>query len=108
MTEKEIINQQITEHQDAIDNAKAELAKLNKPKAVYAIGDRFYNNYDSEKYILCATSGGGSYNTALVSLETGHSSGAQVSNWNRITEEELKKFSNSCRRYWDNAKQEEY
>jgi hypothetical protein len=65
MDTKEILQKSISDHQKAIDEAKAELEKL---EVTYSIGDRF--EHKSEKYILTWTGEQGK--ATLVRLNDGN------------------------------------
>jgi hypothetical protein len=101
--EREIIEQQIKDHQKAIDSAKAKLDGLT---VTYSIGDRFKNR--SGKYLLACTDT--NHTVHLVNLACGsHLSGSwRVGSVYKITQAELNRlFASNISdpvRYWDDKK----
>ena len=102
MSEREILDQSIKDHQRAIDKAKKELKGL---EVTYSIGDRF--KYNGRKFILADSES--SYKVGMVGLKDGifYNHPSQVENFQQITSEEMGRMlacSGSFVRYWDSRK----
>ena len=98
---REILEQSIEDHQEAIDKAKRKLEDL---ETTYSIGDRF--KIGSRKYILSLIDD----RVAMISLNTGEtwsSYDCYVDNSYHISQKELDGISNShFTRYWDSQRKE--
>jgi hypothetical protein len=110
MSERAIIEQQIEDHQKAIDKAKAELEKL---EVTYSIGDRFVmsqrgSSYEGQKFIIVESDDG--KGVKLASLRDGErwAYKQDVKDTRRITSDEFNKIGDNkdFTRYWDARKKE--
>ena len=100
METREILNKSIKDHQKALDEATAELKKL---EATYSIGDRFKHEYSGEKYMIVITYKG----VGMTSLRYGTLCGGfcEVSDTHKITPDELVRFAGNVKvLYWDSRK----
>ena len=105
MSEREILERSIKNHQAAIDKAKKDLDTL---EVTYSIGDRikYKDGSSCGKYIIVAISDSGCRKVSINRLDDGHGATIKVGNWHKITQSELDCFwaSNNMIRYWDNRK----
>jgi hypothetical protein len=99
--EREIIEQQIVDHQKAIDTAQKQLEDL---EVTYSAGDRFETV--SGKHMIIAI---GNSEAVLASLKDGinHNGRTKVCCTSRITPKELRLLCtcDDLVRYWDDRKQ---
>lgn len=99
MNEREILEQSIDEHQEAINKAREKLTDL---EVTYSRGDRF--THCEKKYILGLIN----RKVAMVSLEDGiewQGYSFAVFNIFKITQRELDNIADDTfTRYWDNCK----
>ena len=103
METREILNKSIQKHQEAIDEAKKELAKL---EVTYSIGDRFISRSGSKYMIVGAQAG----DVLMASMGTGFSHTKPVKyeydeNCNAFGTATFDRLSPThLIRYWDNRK----
>jgi hypothetical protein len=104
MDKKEKLQKIITDCQNTLEKAQAELKQLEE--TTYSIGDRF--EHRGEKYMLVKCEGGVAGSIFLVCLNDGNrwSSPEKVGNCFKITQAEFDKIcgGNDFIRYWDNER----